>query len=60
MVNSYQLITANHQRDRASPVLGGKPFRSTRFTNSANHQPLRGDARWDARLLEGRFAIATA
>ncbi|MFH7023909.1 MAG: hypothetical protein ACHBN1_00500 [Heteroscytonema crispum UTEX LB 1556] len=25
-----------------------------------NHQPLRGDARWDARLLEGRFAIATA
>ncbi|MFH7024476.1 MAG: hypothetical protein ACHBN1_03520 [Heteroscytonema crispum UTEX LB 1556] len=27
-------------------------------TNSA--EPLRGDARWDARLLEGRFAIATA
>ncbi|MFH7026298.1 MAG: hypothetical protein ACHBN1_13060 [Heteroscytonema crispum UTEX LB 1556] len=25
-----------------------------------HHQPLRGDARWDARLLEGRFAIATA
>ncbi|MFH7030826.1 MAG: hypothetical protein ACHBN1_37130 [Heteroscytonema crispum UTEX LB 1556] len=28
------------------------------LTNSA--EPLRGDARWDARLLEGRFAVAIA
>ncbi|MFH7030467.1 MAG: hypothetical protein ACHBN1_35185 [Heteroscytonema crispum UTEX LB 1556] len=40
------------------PVLGVLPSRSTRFT--INHQPQRGDASWDARLLEGRFAIATA
>ncbi|MFH7028452.1 MAG: hypothetical protein ACHBN1_24450 [Heteroscytonema crispum UTEX LB 1556] len=31
------LLTTNHQRDRASPVLGGKPSRSTRFTT--NPQP---------------------
>ncbi|MFH7030292.1 MAG: hypothetical protein ACHBN1_34295 [Heteroscytonema crispum UTEX LB 1556] len=41
------------QRENQLPALV-LPSRSTRFTNN---QPQRGDARWDARLLEGRFAL---
>ncbi|MFH7029167.1 MAG: hypothetical protein ACHBN1_28180 [Heteroscytonema crispum UTEX LB 1556] len=46
--------------NKGAKLTGGNLPDCRRKRPFTNHQPLRGEARWDARLLEGRFAIATA